>query len=270
MFRSIALGGGGVRGGMMIGGLAALEKHQPLVFPNGIYGCSAGSIIATGLAYNIPLPAIKLMFETEFNLSTVIPSINLASITSFTQEKGLFSMDAFTQTLIRAFDRQGIDLRNAVISDAPQKLFIVASNLTTRKPVLFTGSVPILDAIRASSCLPFVFHPQILYNNVYIDGGFYTHNLHKIVPAECLVFHISRDELTITQERLKKMNLSDYSATLYEAFRTETMTPNVLWFKNDKIALMQELTPRQKKELFDEGFEQASRFFTKLYPQIMG
>ena len=32
MFRSIALGGGGVRGGMMIGGLAALEKHQPLVF----------------------------------------------------------------------------------------------------------------------------------------------------------------------------------------------------------------------------------------------
>ena len=269
MFRSIALGGGGVRGGLMIGGLSALQKYQTLEFPDGIYGCSAGSIIATGLAYNIPLPAIKHMFETEFNLSTVIPSINLASITSFTQQKGLFSMDAFTQTLLKAFDRQGIDLRNAVISDAPQKLFIVASNLTTRKAVLLTGKVPILDAIRASSCLPFVFHPQILYNNVYIDGGFYTHNLHKIVPSECLVFHISRDELTITQERMKKMTLSDYSATLYEAFRTETLTPNVLWFKNDKIALMQELTPKQKKELFDEGFEQALRFFSKLHPQIM-
>ena len=85
MFPSIALGGGGVRGGMMIGGLSALEKHQPLVFPNGIYGCSAGSIIATGLAYNIPLPAIKHMFETDFNLSTVIPSINFTSITSLTQ-----------------------------------------------------------------------------------------------------------------------------------------------------------------------------------------
>jgi patatin-like phospholipase/acyl hydrolase len=269
MFRSIALGGGGVRGGMMIGGLAALEKQQSLVFPNGIYGCSAGSIIATGLAYNIPLHGIKNMFETEFNLSTVIPSINLTSITSFTQEKGLFSMDAFTQTLIRAFDRQGVDLRSALISDAPQKLFIVASNLTTRKPVLFTGRVPILDAIRASSCLPFVFHPQILYNNVYIDGGFYTHNLHTIVPSDCLVFHISRDELTINQDRLKKMSLSDYSATLYEAFRTETLTSNVLWFKNDKIALMQELTAIQKKELFDEGFEQASRFFTKRGSKII-
>jgi len=29
------------------------------------------------------------------------------------------------------------------------------------------------------------------------------------------------------------------------------------------------LTPKQKKELFDEGFEQALRFFTKLHPQIM-
>ena len=179
-------------------------------------------------------------------------------------------MDAFTQTLVRAFDRQGIDLRNALISDAPQSLYIVASNLTTRKPVLFTGKVPILDAIQASSCLPFVFHPQIIYNNVYIDGGFYVHNLHKIVPPECLVFHISRDELTINQDRLKKMSLSDYSATLYEAFRSETLTPNVLWFKNNKIALMQELTPKQKKELFDEGFEQASRFFTKRHAQIIG
>jgi hypothetical protein len=69
------------------------------------------------------------------------------------------------------------------------------------------------------------------------------------VPSECLVFHISRDELSITQERLKKMNFSDYSATLYEAFRTETLTPNVLWFKNDKIALMQELQSTSKERV---------------------
>jgi hypothetical protein len=89
------------------------------------------------------------------------------------------------------------------------------------------------------------------------------------VPSDCLVFHISRDELTINQDRLKKMSLSDYSATLYEAFRTETLTSNVLWFKNDKIALMQELTAIQKKELFDEGFEQALRFFTKRGSKII-
>jgi hypothetical protein len=270
MFSSIALGGGGVRGGIMIGGLAALEKHQPLIFPKGIYGCSAGSIIATALAYKVPLAAIKNMFDTDFNLSGVVPSINLTSITSFTHEKGLFSMDAFTQTLIKAFDGQGVDLRNAVIDDTPQKLYILASNLTTRKPVLLTGSVSILDAIRCSSCLPFVFHPQVLYNNLYIDGGFYAHNMHKVVPPDTLVFHISRSELSITPDRLKKMTLSDYSATLYEAFRVESHTDNVLWFKNDTIAMMQELTDANKKQLYDEGFAQGSSFFAKRFPEVLG
>ena len=270
MFRSIALGGGGVRGGIMIGGLASLEKHQPLIFPDGIYGCSAGSIIATALAYKIPVHAIQIMFDTDFNLSGVVPSINLTSLISFTQVKALFSMDSFTEVLIRAFDNQGVDLRNAVIADAPQKLFIVASNLTTQKTVLLTGSVPILDAIRCSSCLPFVFHPQVLYNNVLIDGGFYTHNLHKIVPGNCLVFHISRAHLSICPDRLKKMTISDYSATLYESFRCESLTDNVLWFRNDTISLMQELTDVDKKMLYDEGFAQGSRFFAKRFPEVLG
>jgi hypothetical protein len=269
MFPSLALGGGGVRGGIMIGGLAALEKHQPLIFPKGIYGCSAGSIIATALAYNVPVHAIKLMFSTDFNLSSVIPSINLATITSFSTEKSLFTMDAFTQTVLKAFDNQGIDLRNAVIDDTPQKLYIVAANLTTRRTVFLTGKVPIIDAIRASCCLPFIFRPQILYNNVYIDGGFYVHNLHKVVPNDCLVFHISRSELSITPERLKSMSVSNYVATLYEAFRSDAHTDNVVWFRNDTISLMQELTDADKDEMYQQGYSQASRFFSKCSPEIL-
>lgn len=267
MFRSIALGGGGVRGGLMVGGLSALEKHQPLVFPDGIYGCSAGSVVATALAFNVPLHAIRSMFENDFNLSGVIPSIGLTTLTSFSTEKGLFPMDAFTDCVLRGFDKAGVDLRNAMIADAPQKLNIMAANLTTRRTVFFTGSVPILDAIRASCCLPFVFRPQVIYNNVYIDGGFFDHNIHRVVPPECLVFHISRANLLVSPERLKEMGVSDYVATIYEAVRSESHTENVVWFRNDTISLMQELTPENKKQLFDEGFAQASRFCSKRFPE---
>jgi len=270
MFRSIALGGGGVRGGIMIGGLAALEKHQPLVFPDGIYGCSVGSILATALAFKIPVHGIRAMFDTDFRLDGVMPSINLTSLTSFAAEKALFTMDGLRETVVRAFENQGIDLRNAVIADAPQKLFILASNLTTRKAVFLTGSVSVLDAICASSCLPFVFHPQIIYNNVYIDGAFYAHNIHKIVPVDCLVFHISRADLTITTDRLKKMSITDYASTIYEASRAGTITENVVWFKNDKIGLLEELTDDQRIEMYSEGFDQASRFLAKRLPEVVG
>lgn len=269
MFSSIALGGGGVRGGLMVGGLSALQKRQPLVFPKGIYGCSAGSVVATALAFNVPLQSIQAMFENEFNLSSVIPSINLTTLTSFTTEKGLFEMDAFTLCILKAFDTVGIDLRNAVIDDAPQKLYIMAANLTTRRTVFFTGSVSILAALRASCCLPFVFHPQVIYNNVYIDGGFFDHNIHKVVPHDCLVFHISRANLLINPDRLKSMKISDYAATIYEAMRVESHGENVVWFKNDTISLMQELTAEDKKLLFDEGFTQASRFLAKRLPEVV-
>jgi hypothetical protein len=94
------------------------------------------------------------MFSTGFNLSSVIPSINLTTITSFTTQKALFPMDNFTKAVLKAFDAQGVDLRNAVIDDAPQKLFITAANLTTRRTVFFTGKVSTLDALRASSDVP--------------------------------------------------------------------------------------------------------------------
>jgi len=263
MFSSIALGGGGVRGGIMIGGLASLAKQQPLTFPNGIYGCSAGSILATAIAYNIPIENIRKMFDDEFNLSNVVPSLNLSSLTGFTQQKGLFSMDSFTETIVKAFDSQGIDLRNAVINDTPQKLYILASNLTTRRPAFLTGRVRVLDAICCSSCLPFVFHPQVMYGNVFIDGGFYTTNIYKIVSPDTLVFQIGRRELSITPENLKRMNLTQYSATLYESTKLDTKPDNVLFFKNDEISMLQELTKEQKQKLYDEGFARASVFFAK-------
>ena len=141
--------------------------------------------------------------------------------------------------------------------------------MTTRRASLLTGSVSILDALRASCCLPFIFRPQIIYNNVHVDGGVYTHILHKIAPPDCLVFHISRADLNINPERLKKMTLADYSATLYEASRIDTISENVLWFTNDEIALMQELTEANKQQLFEQGIEQGSRFFAKRFPEIL-
>ena len=54
MFRSIALGGGGIRGFLLFGGLKAIEERQGnLNFPDGIYGCSVGSVIATGVAFGL-------------------------------------------------------------------------------------------------------------------------------------------------------------------------------------------------------------------------
>jgi hypothetical protein len=263
LVRSIALGGGGVRGGIMIGGLAALETHQSLQFPDGIYGCSAGAILATAVAFNIPLPNIRSMFDTDMQLSSVMPPVRLSTLTEFQKQKGLFSMDMFTEMVVNSFKKNGVELEGKKISDAPQKLSILASNLTTRRATMLSGDVPLLDALRCSSCLPFIFYPQVLFNNVYVDGGVLAHNLHKLVPPECLVFHISRGGSSIFPSQLESISISAFLGDIYETSRKEFYPPNVLWFQNNTISVLQELTNEDKQALFDEGVLQATRFLAK-------
>ena len=269
MFRSIALGGGGVRGGLHIGGLRALAERQPLVFPDGIYGCSVGSIIATAIAFGVTVDQLESMLYTEFTLSKFIPPVTLSSLMSFQTKKGMFSMDMLEETILKGFDRLGIDLRGKVIADAPQKLWIVASNLTTQRVSLLTGQVPLLAAIKASSCIPGVYQPQLIFNQVFLDGGVKCDCIVNVVPTGTLVFHIGYSHRPLFPSDLETMEIGDFFRNVYANAR-EGMRPlfgNVLSFDETKLGPLSDVGDDDKKYMLDAGYEQASRFFAKIPSQ---
>jgi len=266
MFRSIALGGGGVRGGLHIGGLRALEEKQPLVFPDGIYGCSVGSIIAAALAFGITVDQLESLLSTEFVLSNFIPPVSLAAAMSFQTKKGMFSMDLLEETLIRGFGRMGIDIKDKVIADAPQKLYILASNLTTRKSCLLTGQVPVLAAIKASSCIPFVYQPQVIYNQVFLDGGVSCDCIVSVVPKDTLVFHIGYSQGAIVPPLVATLPIGDFFRNVYASVRegVRPTYPNVLVFDEPKLGPLSDVTEEDKQYMLTTGYEQASRFLAKI------
>jgi patatin-like phospholipase/acyl hydrolase len=269
MLKSIALGGGGVRGCLLVGALKALEDRQPLEFPDGIYGCSIGSILATMIAFRIPLKKIEELVEEEFILSKFVPNFGISSVTSFTSKKGLFSMDLFEDTLIRVFKSAGIDLKDKVIADAPQKLYIMASNLTTRRATLLTGQIPLLAAIKASSCIPAVFYPQIILNNVDLDGGVYCDCMVDAVPPTTTVFHIAYSHQPIFPADLESMTLATISRYVYAGARVGCVPrpKNVLNLNETSFMPLSDLTLADKKAMIDSGFVQASRFLSKRFLQ---
>lgn len=262
MFEALALSGGGVRGGLLVGGLAALETLRGnLTFPQGIYGCSIGSILATAVAFNLSASAVRSMFEDDFQLSRAIPSLRLSNITDFPKTKGMFSMDMFRDLLIQSFQTHGIDV-TAPISNAPQPLYILASNLTTRKPTFLTGDVPILDAILASCCLPFIFAPRVLYNNVYVDGGIFVPNFHTIVPEHCLILHIDRPNKPFFPSDIESTSVRDMFTQIYMG-KTKIWPSNVVIFENETIQILQELTADDKLLMYTEGQLFLTRFWAK-------
>ncbi len=265
MFPSLALGGGGVRGGLHVGALAAIEKvHGDLSFPKGIYGCSVGSILATAVAFRLNVSQIQTMFSEHFHLEGFVPAIRLSSVADLMTKKGLFSMNILESTIVRAFQSQGVDLQGKTIGDAPQPLYILASNMTTRRTTIFSGNVPVLDAIKCSSCLPMVYEPQVLYNQVYLDGGIFVDSLVNVVPKDTLVLHISAPAETIFPQDIEELSISSFVHRVYRNMRAAPSGRNLVWLQNNTVSILQELTPEDKIQLFEEGCSQTLAFFAKL------
>ena len=264
MFRSLALGGGGVRAGLHVGALTALESLRgSLVFPDGIWGCSAGAVLATAVAFNLSAAQVADLYRSHMDISAVIPTPKLSALADLATSKGMFSMEIYERAIVTAFKTHGIDLTDKVIADAPQPLYIVASNMTTHNPTVFTKHVRILDALRCSSCLPILFQPQVLYNHVYLDGGLFVDCLSSLTPRDCLVLHISDPGEKLYASELESLPLSTYLHRIYRSMRGRPSAPNVLWLQNSSVGLLQEMTPEQKDALCAQGTSQTLAFMAK-------
>jgi len=216
VFRKLGLGGGGIKGILHIGALQQLSKHQDLYFPDGVYGVSIGSIVATYLSFQLPIDD-KLIHLTKkyLNFDNVIPTLTFEDVKSSFTSKGFFSMKKFEEVLIEMFNEVGIDIASKKIGDANMPLYIIASNISKGVPTIFSKDVPILDALKCSCCIPGIFKPQVLYNQIYIDGGVFVPCVSSIAPG-ALVFTLGKQSIShITAETLDSISPIDYFRDIY-------------------------------------------------------
>ena len=268
MFRSIGLGGGGIRGFLILGGLKAIEERQGnLNFPDGVYGCSVGAFLATAIAFGVNAEQLEKIGMKLVNTSAFLPSYRHATILAFPQKKGLFSMDLMEELFLTAFDSVGIDLRGKMISDAPQKLYLLASNITTQRPTLLTGNIPLLAAMKASCCLPFIYHPQMIHNQLYLDGGVYTENMYEAVPKGTLVVDIAHIKQPIFPSTLESISIFSMIRTLWAGLRSVRVHADAMNLNIDGIYLLDELKDEDKTRMITVGYSQAMRFLAKRFPK---
>lgn len=262
MFKAIALGGGGIRGFLLLGALKAIEEKQGLEFPDGVYGCSVGAFLAVAIAFGLNFAKLQEI-GMKINTSGFLPSFRHATILAFTQKKGLFTMDLMEEMFLSVFDAAGVDLRGKMISDTPQKLYILASNITTQRPTLLTGTIPLLAAMKASCCLPFIYHPQVIHNQLYLDGGVYAENMYDAVPRGTLVLDIAHIKRAIFPATLESISIFEMIRTLWAGLRSIRVHSDALNLNIDGIHLLDELKDEDKTRMIEAGYVQALRFFSK-------
>ena len=107
-------------------------------------------------------------------------------------------------------------------------LFIIASNVTKGKPSILSKNVPLMDAIKCSCCLPGIFKPQILYDQIYVDGDFFAPNLAGVIPITetTLILTLPRPRsLNITATTIENISAIDFAFDLISVAVKQSGTP---------------------------------------------
>lgn len=270
LFRRLALGGGGVKGVLHVGALQELAKYQPLHFPDGVYGSSIGSIIATYVAFGLPVEKMIPAIHKYLKVETIVPKPNFTHLVNSFSTKGMFTMDMFEIALKNMFLDEGIDISNKKLCDAKMPLYIVSSNISKRIPSVLSGNVSVIDALKCSCCIPALFKPQQLYGQFYVDGDIFSPCISNVVDIDestLIVSLLKQPGTPVTTKNVESTSPLDYAGSLYLMVMVQLYNaqskPGILHLKYPGLYSMSTLDDLDLDAILKHGETELRAFLTK-------
>lgn len=162
-----ALSGGGARGFAHLGVLKVLEKCG--LKPDAISGTSAGALAGVFYADGYhPDEIVELFHKKEFSefAELTIPT------TGFFKSTGLHN---FLKKNLRA----------TCFEDLQIPFYVVATDWDKGAVAIFSNGDNLVDAVVASCSVPVIFHPQIIHDKPYVDGGLLKNFPVSVIRKKC-------------------------------------------------------------------------------------
>lgn len=156
--------GGGSRGAAQAGALAAVMEHG--IRPDLIIGVSAGAWNGAYLAAD-PTPERASVLCDLWAKTKTTDLLGggwwQAAVSAVSGRPALYGSEGPVRVAHRYLSTQTFE-------ELRVPLYIVAANLTTGQPTLFSSG-RLLPAVLASSAVPGIFPPVVKDGQVYVDGG---------------------------------------------------------------------------------------------------
>jgi predicted acylesterase/phospholipase RssA len=172
-YKSLCLSGGGVAGFSHIGMLQKLHEKNMLRDVETVVGTSIGAVIGTLLCIGMtPEKMYDLLLPLDMKL------LKFKDLNRFSATFGMDSAEYFIAHIVDMFINQNVSplLTFADLSTLYRKrLVITGANVTLHTTDYFSvktsPDMKILDAIRISISIPFMFSVVRYQSHVYVDGG---------------------------------------------------------------------------------------------------
>lgn len=237
----IALGGGGSRGFAHIGVLKALEEKG--INPDVISGTSAGAIVGSFLADG----------KTPDEIMELMGTIQLSDVAKIElPKKGFASLENLRKRLKK-------NLIATEFSELKKPLYVGLSNLLTGE-IEYINKGDISKAVQGSSCIPIIFSPVVINEQMYVDGGLLDNVPVKPLINQCDII-IAVDIMPI--EKIKAID--DVKDVITRVFQMGVSTQNYsrdncdLIIELEEVAKYHILDTRHNKEIYQLGYDHVKK-----------
>lgn len=169
----IVLSGGGIKGISFIGALQFLHEYNILSNIHTFAGTSVGSLILFLIIIGYsPNDLYELIKVLDLN------KLKKVSVSLFLESFGLDSGDGIIKTMIKLLHSKNMkhDITFNELFKLTNKTFIVSSVNVNEQKVKYLShltypNMPVIQAVRMSISIPFVFTPVLFEKCLYVDGG---------------------------------------------------------------------------------------------------
>ena len=211
-FTHVVMSGGGLSALSYFGALRFLEIEGLTSSVRHIAGTSMGAIFAAAFALRMPMATIEQRF-LDLMADGSTNQLPLLDIVTYLQRLGLDDVKRFIEVLRPEADKMTF---LELSKKTGINLIICATHLATMEAAYFgvdtTPHVLVMDAVRASAAIPWVFTPVRIGEELYVDGGV-SNNVpvdvfHGVPQSNILVFHTAPKTIKMNDNNPYKQPLA--------------------------------------------------------------
>ncbi|MEO0878617.1 MAG: patatin-like phospholipase family protein [Pseudomonadota bacterium] len=295
---NLALQGGGAHGAVTWGVADRLLEDERIAIDS-ISGTSAGAINAAALAYGLHLagadgareklhelwqaiskagslysPVSRSPFDLMFGAFDFTNALSYQAFDMFTRTLSPYQFNPFDINPLRDILEDCIDFEKLRACTAT-RLYLSATNVRTGKVHVFKTAEASLDAVLASTCLPFLFKAVEIDGEHYWDGGYMGNPVlfpffYEADTSDVVIVHVNpleRDEVpTTAPDIFNRINEISFNSSLLRELRAISFVHKLLddgWLRDeyhDRLRDVRIHSIRSDKSLSD--YSVASKFKT--------
>ncbi len=259
---NLALQGGGAHGAVTWGVLDRLLEDDRIAI-EGISGASAGAVNAVALAYGLfrgeraaARETLDALWEEIARVGAFASPVRAGPFEDaqdtlayrmfdiFTRVYSPYQFNPFNFNPLKDVLARVIDF-DALSKCTKTKLYLSATNVRTGKVQVFKTKDASIEAVLASTCLPFLFKAVEIGGEAYWDGGYMGNPVlfpffYEAESNDVLIVHINplnRDEVPVTApDILNRINEISFNSSLLRELRAIAFVEKLLddgWLKDE-------------------------------------